>query len=154
MTMWLRVGRRGGCHTVPAERPVAERRVCYLGREMAKRRKPPVRKRPGMPRKKKVLDRITLRISEPLARSMNTACDRLDLTQREFVEAAVREYMGVPVPVPEPGAEPDPTVYRTGMWIDPAIVKMMDEREKVEAVSQRELIERAIKLKLDQDVRA
>lgn len=117
------------------------------------KRKTVQRKRPGMPRKTHSLDRITLRIATPLADKMNEACEDLNLTQRDFVEAAIRLYCETPLNGTEK-PEPTPDIYRTGMWIDPEVVAMLDGREADEGLRQRAILERAIELKLKQAGRA
>lgn len=110
----------------------------------------PERKRPGMPRKQDELDRITIRIDTDLALEMNKACDRLDLTQRDFIERAVLLYDKSPV-APPPDGEPTQNLYRTGMWISPKVLRVLDAREVKEGVTQRELLERAIRFKLQHE---
>jgi hypothetical protein len=102
-----------------------------------------IRRRPGMPRKQGTVKRITLRISNALAKQMNAACEADDVTQREFVEEAVKAYCAGPIKG-EAEAQKNDDVYRTGMWIDPSIVRLMDEREQREGIFQRTLLERAI----------
>jgi hypothetical protein len=100
-----------------------------------------------MPRKRDKMDRFTLRVGRKLAVKMNKACDRLDVTQREFLEDALVAYCASK---PEPLGEwkPELDVYRTGIWIDPQVMSSVDDREALEEISQRELMERAITLKL------
>lgn len=101
-----------------------------------------------MPRKRDTLDRFTLRIARPLAVEMNRSCDDLDMTQREFVEAAVRDYCDTPINADLERQPPESDVYRTGMWIDPGVIKLLDQREVAEKVPQREVLERAIRHRL------
>lgn len=106
-----------------------------------------------MPRKQGTLTRITLRIDKKLADGMNKVCEREDLTQRDFIEQAVREYCAGPAQG-EAAPQKNEGVYRTGMWIDPQIVRMMDEREQRENIFQRTLLERAVRAALrKRDVR-
>lgn len=105
------------------------------------------RRRPGRPRKSPNLARITLRISATLADRMIAACAEQEITQREFVEQAVQDYCKRPIS--QDGlVEQEIVGYRTGMWIDPAVVNLMDAREVEEGIRQRALLERAIGLRL------
>jgi hypothetical protein len=105
------------------------------------------RKRSGMPRRNPEVRRITMRINIDLASKMNAACEQLDITQRTFVEQAIREYCKTPLR-DDGMAESTEPAYRTGVWIDPALVRMMDRREAAENIRQRALLERAISARL------
>lgn len=107
------------------------------------------RKRPGMPRKRDALDRITLRLSRTLARRMNAACDSEGLTQRDFIEDAVKLYCETPIDGAVPAVDEDTDLYRTGMWITPGVVRLMDAREVAEGITQRALLERAVRHRLE-----
>lgn len=101
------------------------------------------RRRPGYPRKQKVVNRITLRIDRALYDELNRACDQDDVSQRDFVEAALADELRKP-PADE-WPQPSGDVARTGMWIDPHIVAAMDKRIDQTGVSQRALIEGALR---------
>lgn len=103
------------------------------------------RRRPGYPRGSSTLNRLTLRMDLHLAVRMNQTCDRRNLTQRELVEAALTDELADPVPNME--LPPEADVYRTGLWIDPALFKAMDkqiDKERKLRTTQRGIIERAV----------
>ncbi len=101
--------------------------------------------RPGHPRKSKNINRITIRLAKPLYAEMNAACDRHDVSQRQFLERALRDYFATTSQRREDAtAERTQDIARTGVWIDPRIVKAMDKRIKQERTSQRALLERAV----------
>lgn len=75
---------------------------------------------------------------------MNVVCEEQDITQREFVEAALREELADPQPS---NGEGQGEIARTGMWIDPKLVREMDKRivkERKQRTTQRGLLERAV----------
>lgn len=87
-----------------------------------------------------------MRMELRLAERMNRLCDVLDMTQRELVEAALAEELADPQPDESAELIRDP-IYRTGLWIDPALLKQMDKRldkERKLRTTQRGLIERAV----------
>jgi hypothetical protein len=91
-------------------------------------------------------------MSEPLAVAMNRACEEDDLSQREFIEDALRVELETPSTFM--AVNLDDPVYRTGMWIDPLIMRLLDsqiDRERQQygkRATQRAVIERAVRRKL------
>lgn len=106
-------------------------------------------RRPGHPRKTKDPNRLTLRIDRLLADRMNAQCEATNITQREFVEGALTVELAKPQPDPT-DMNPSVDLYRTGMWIDPALVKALDKLIEKEGrgTTQRAVLERAIRRSL------
>lgn len=100
-----------------------------------------------MPRKQPDINRLTLRMVQPLYDKFNDVCERFNITQREFVEQAIRDELDEPLD--ETAVKENGAIARTGMWIDPALVREMDARIAKEGGTQRALIERAVRRRLE-----
>jgi hypothetical protein len=117
---------------------------------MAASDSPLLRRRPGAPRTKEVVNRITLRMAPDLFDRMRAsiADGRGGETQRGFIEAALAELIEKGPDPKRKAFQDNDQVSRSGMWIDPDLLVRMDELIDQEGSSQRAILEAAVRQRL------